>query len=205
MGDVMIRPATGSDIPYLYEICLKTGDAGKDATDKYHDSYLVGQMFAAPYLFYPDAIALVAEEDSVPRGYILSAPDTGAFYRWMEEVWLPPLRRRYGVPAALAACKSDIERGTLGGVFWVRREEDLPGWLASYPAHLHIDLLPEIQGRGTGRALLQAIFDELRARKVPGLHLGVNGANTGAIAFYKKQGLQVLENTPWGFNMGIRF
>ena len=34
-----------------------------------------------------------------------------------------------------------------------------------YPAHLHIDLLPVLQGKGVGRAMMARLLDELRARE----------------------------------------
>jgi ribosomal protein S18 acetylase RimI-like enzyme len=58
-----------------------------------------------------------------------------------------------------------------------------------YPAHLHIDLLPRAQGHGLGRALVTTLTDALRERGVPGLHLGVDPANTGALAFYARIGM----------------
>jgi hypothetical protein len=64
-----------------------------------------------------------------------------------------------------------------------------PAVVDRYPAHLHIDLLPRTQGRGLGRALIGRLTDALRERGVPGLHLGVDPANTGARAFYARLGL----------------
>ena len=60
--------------------------------------------------------------------------------------------------------------------------------LAEYPAHLHIDLLPRLQGRGVGRRLVDTLLDALRRRGVPGVHLGVDAANTRAIGFYEHVG-----------------
>jgi ribosomal protein S18 acetylase RimI-like enzyme len=75
-------------------------------------------------------------------------------------------------------------------------------WLADYPAHLHIDLLPRIQQKGIGRNLMDALFAELARQKVRGLHLGVGSSNTGAVAFYKRTGFSVLEEEEWGFTLG---
>ncbi len=60
--------------------------------------------------------------------------------------------------------------------------------ITGYPAHLHIDLLPQAQGRGLGRELLRTFGEELIVREVPGVHLGVGEANVGAAAFYRRLG-----------------
>jgi GNAT superfamily N-acetyltransferase len=60
--------------------------------------------------------------------------------------------------------------------------------LAGYPAHLHIDLLPEWQGRGLGRALMNAFLAGVRAAGAGRVHLGMAPANVKARAFYDRLG-----------------
>jgi len=204
MDELYIRKAVLSDIPYLYEICLKTGENGKDATSLYFDPYLLGHYYAAPYLVFPEGICFVVEQDHRPQGYILAAPDTAAFMKWMEEQWLPPLRKRYQKPFPAALIRSEKEGQIIGLLHNSQfpMDKDARPWLAEYPAHLHIDLLPCLQGKGTGRVLMNTLFSELERQGVPGLHLGVSAANTGAVAFYRKTGFSVLEEHSWGFTMG---
>jgi GNAT superfamily N-acetyltransferase len=76
---------------------------------------------------------------------------------------------------------------------------------AEYPAHLHIDLLPETQGQGLGRALIETLFAELSRRGVRGLHLGMDPKNTGAAAFYERLGMTPLPAEPGGQSYGVRF
>ena len=71
-----------------------------------------------------------------------------------------------------------------------------------FPAHLHIDILANLQGKGAGKALMQRLFEHLKKNSVPGVHLGVDGANENAIGFYKKIGFEVLEKKEWGFILG---
>ncbi len=195
---VSIRPAHGSDLPYLYEICLKTGFSGADAEELFDDPHMIGQYYAAPYLFFEPELCFVAEEGSLPRGYILCASDTARFIPWFEGEWLPPLRKRY---AEDYPARSDFERQILATI---RRPLEPDPFAAEYPAHLHIDLLPVLQGKGCGRALVDTLVAALRARGVPGLHLGVGAANVNAIAFYRKLGFAVLKEEGWGLVMGMR-
>jgi ribosomal protein S18 acetylase RimI-like enzyme len=203
---VVVRPSAASDIPYVYGICLKTGDAGKDASSLFYDPFLLGQYYAAPYFFYDPSLCFIAEEDYIPRGYIVAAGDSAAFYQWLDETWLPPLRRRYPQPFPPDRIKSAYEQRMLTR-FSVspRISEAKSPWLSRYPAHLHIDLLPEIQGKGWGKVMMAALFAEMEQRKIPGLHLGVSTGNNAALAFYNKLGFSVLQNETWGFTLGKEF
>ena len=204
MEEITIRKAVMPDLPYLYEICLKTGDNGKDASALFFDEFLMGQYYAAPYLIFPEGICFVAEHQYRPKGYIIAVPDTIAFMQWMEEQWLPPLRKRYVQPAASELC-SKKEKEIYKCIFEQKFPVDAAAepWLAEYPAHLHIDLLPDLQGKGLGRTLMNNLFEELKQQRVPGLHLGVSSSNAGAVAFYQKLGFSVLKEHDWGFTLGI--
>jgi len=204
MKNAFIRRAGPQDLPYLYEICLKTGDEGKDATALFYDPYLIGQYFAAPYLFYPAGICFVVENGSRPQGYLVAAPDSVLFSQWMEESWLPPLRERYPKPFRPEITRSPKEKWILESV----HKPHFPGPVSrqglvkDYPAELHIDLLPCIQGKGWGRALMERLDEELARLGVKGVRLGVGIENQGAIAFYRKTGFSVLLEEKWGYIMG---
>jgi len=204
MEKLYIRRAVLSDLPYIYEICLKTGDEGKDASSLFFDQYLLGHYYAAPYLIFQAGICFVAEYEYRPQGYVIAAPDTSVFNQWMEEQWLPPLRKRYWQPFPPEMIRSEKE-GRLIELFHKCQfpiDTAVQPWLADYPAHLHIDLLPSLQGKGMGRALMDTLFAELERQRVPGLHLGVGSSNKSAIAFYQKLGFSVLQEQEWGLTMG---
>jgi ribosomal protein S18 acetylase RimI-like enzyme len=59
-----------------------------------------------------------------------------------------------------------------------------------YPSHLHINLLPRLQGRGLGRAMIDAWLGRIAAAGSHGLHLGVSPANHRALRFYRAYGLE---------------
>lgn len=205
MNDITIRHTALPDIPYLYEICLKTGDAGKDASALFYDPYLIGQYYAAPYLIYPEGICFVAEYKHRPQGYILAAPDTLAFYQWLEEIWLPPLRKQYPRPFTHEILRSKKEEKILETIHrsHVSADEKELCLIKDYPAHLHIDMLPAIQGKGMGRALMNTLCKELAQQHIPGVHLGVANNNPNAIAFYRKTGFSVYSEEEWGYVMTL--
>jgi ribosomal protein S18 acetylase RimI-like enzyme len=51
-------------------------------------------------------------------------------------------------------------------------------------------VLPELQGRGAGKFMVQHIADELRSEGVKYLRLNVNRYNASAITFYEKIGFK---------------
>jgi len=203
MSDIIIRKAHKSDIPYFYEICLKTGDAGKNAEDLYFDPYLIGNYYAAPYFFFPEGICFVAEYQCRPQGYIIAAPDTAAFEKWMEEQWLPPLRRQYHQPFPQELIRSEKEAELIKTIHNKKfpLEKYYENLYKDYPAHLHIDMLPTLQGKGLGRKLMNTLFMELERQGIKSLHLGVSAENKNAVLFYQKLDFSVFKEHSWGFTL----
>ena len=56
-----IRPYHPEDLDGLYDICLKTGDTGEDATGLYDDPKLLGHLYAAPYAVLEPDLTFVLE------------------------------------------------------------------------------------------------------------------------------------------------
>ncbi len=196
-----IRPYHPSDLYTLYRVCLLTGDMGNDASAQFRDPELLGHFYAAPYAVLEPDLCFVVTRDGVPSGYVLGARDSEAFRARCEREWFPVLRDRYPLPApddqsrdAHMICM--IHAG-------MRSKESVQ---AHYPAHLHIDLLPEAQGKGQGRAIMTTFLNRLREIGVPGVHLGVGKANTGAVAFYRRMGFHPVEEyeTAIMFGMDLR-
>ena len=48
-GGFFLRRATSADHPAFCAVCVRTGDAGKDATSREDDPELMGQIYAVPY------------------------------------------------------------------------------------------------------------------------------------------------------------
>lgn len=192
-----IRPYHPSDLYSLYQICLKTGDSGQDATALYRDPELLGHIYAAPYAVAEPDLCFVLMVDGAPSGYVLGARDSDKFHVWCEREWFPVLRERYPLPhpeeqSADAHAIRSIHVG------YTPHPE-----LAVYPAHLHIDLLPVGQGQGWGRRMMNTLLDKLRDLGVRGVHLGVGKRNTGAIHFYERVGFhRVIDGEGWiGYGM----
>ena len=56
---------------------------------------------------------------------------------------------------------------------------------SAFPAHLHINCLPEYQGIGIGKKLMERFFCDLSARQVRGVHIITSGEARN-IGFYHR-------------------
>ncbi|ODT22483.1 MAG: GNAT family N-acetyltransferase [Kaistia sp. SCN 65-12] len=184
-GEFRLRRADLADMPAVYRVCLKTGDAGKDATAREDDPDALGHMFIGPYLVLEPRFAFVLDGPSGVAGYIMGALDTPVFYARMERDWLSALRRRIPDPG------QDESRWT--GSDWVRHRIHHPPYpypaaLHAFPSHGHIDFLAEARGQGWGKRGFRHLMDALAEAGSPGMHLDVHPDNASAIAFYEKLG-----------------
>jgi ribosomal protein S18 acetylase RimI-like enzyme len=179
-----IRPYRPADRDALYDICVRTADAGGDARGHYSDDHLMGDLFAAPYAHLEPGLAFVTDDGHGRAvGYIVGTKDTAAFVRRYAAEWTPSVSRKY------AGDERDREMLRL----LHHPEHMLVAELADYPAHLHMNLLPEFQRRGYGRALMEtflAAANEAGARKV---WLGMLTVNVKARAFYDRLGFTELQ------------
>ncbi len=64
--------------------------------------------------------------------------------------------------------------------------------LAGFPAHLHIDILPDHQGGGYGRRLVETFLMAAAQAGAPGVHVAVATANAAAHGFYLRVGFEAI-------------
>jgi ribosomal protein S18 acetylase RimI-like enzyme len=185
-----IRACTLADLDDLYRVCLQTADSGQDATALFGDPRLPGHVFAAPYAIFEPSLAWVVEDAAGVGGYVLGALDTQAFEKRLERDWWPALRARYPDPRRLTGAKSGPEQFALQVIH--EPFVSHPQLVSRYPSHLHIDLLPRLQGRGFGRRMIDTLFGALRAGGSRGVHLHVSRANQRAAGFYQHVGMAEL-------------
>jgi GNAT superfamily N-acetyltransferase len=183
-----IRMARPDDLEALYEVSLRTGDAGSDATGLFDDPRLLGEVYVGPYVMLDSGIGLTTVDDRGPGGYGLAAVDTRRFEAEAEEVWWPPLRRRHPDPGPDPRTADDEVIAVIH-----RPELAAEEVVARYPAHLHLDLLPRFQGRGLGRVMMQRLLDQLVECGVRGVHLTADARNRRAISFYTHLGFTTLD------------
>jgi ribosomal protein S18 acetylase RimI-like enzyme len=194
-----IRPYRASDRADIYCICVATGADGEDASGRHLDDTVIPDVFAGPYLKFEPGLAFVvdtgegtgdtaaeAADEAADRvaGYILAAADTRAFVDRYREEWLPGFAAKY-------------PRESQDGMVLLGHtpERMLIPEVDDYPAHLHIDLLPELQGEGWGRALMRTVLGALAERGIRHVHLSLSATNAAARAFYDRLGFHELPSS----------
>lgn len=183
-----IRPYQPGDRDAVHEICIRTADAGRDASGSYVDPGVLPNIFAHPYTHLEPELAYVVDDDGRAVGYVLGTADTAAFVGRFRVEWLPLVGDRYPAPAGEPGDPDEV----MAHLLHTPERMILPD-LADYPAHLHIDLLPEHQRAGWGRKLIVAFTDALRRAGVSGVHLGMLSENRAARAFYDRLGFHVVD------------
>jgi GNAT superfamily N-acetyltransferase len=180
-GGFFLRHATANDHSALCAVCLKTGDAGKDATWREDDPELMGQIYAVPYqVLEPDLAFAVDSADGV-EGYLFGVLDTKSFNARLLCDWYPALQQRVADPGPDPSEWHNSD--------WVRHaihhpDFDTPDALNAFPSHGHIDLLPQARGRGIGRRCMDFLERQLALAGSTGLFLDVHPRNREAQLFY---------------------
>ena len=197
MPDFSIRSYKSADTSAVYEICLKTGNSGQDATHLFSDPLVLGHIYVGPYMEFEPQSVFILEDDQGPCGYIMGVLDSQTYYQWMHSEWLPKIRVNYKKPTGNPDTWDETEKIT-DLLFHPVAQRLLP----DYPAHLHIDLLSRAQGKGQGKLLMDRFIDYLKYNKIPGLHLELSSNNDRAFNFYRKYGIEELDRDNESIIMG---
>ncbi len=179
-----IRPYEAKDRDAVRYICLNS-DGPCDADEK--GQHFLLTTYCDYYIEREGHNCFVfADENDNAVGYILCAENFHAF----REVFFSDFKTRIA-PERISEHK------------WAEESIVLhEKYAADYPAHLHIDLLPDYQGKGIGTQLMQTLSDHLRNKKCRGVMLTVFKHNTGAVRFYERYGFDCIGENANNFAFG---
>ena len=186
-----IRPYEQADRAAVLRIAADTAAFGAPVEAFLDDRALFCDAVYRYYVDYEPEHAWVAVAGSEVTGFLAGCTDTHRRDRCIARSIVPEvaanlLRARYRVgPRTL--------RYAWGGVTAVLRREFPVVDLATYPAHLHINLDVRWRGQGAGRGLMEAFLRQLTALAVPGVHLRTTSANTAAVKLYTRCGFELLD------------
>ena len=171
---MIVRQYEERDRERVEEIC--------EITDNSHlERDLLLTLYCHYYITYEKENCFVAVVDDKVVGYIISAGDTKAWIDKFSSTLLSsstPLIKEKGI-------------------------ESTKGYLSyypEYPAHLHIDIDPEYQRMGIGKAMMDSLLSHYKEKGVKGVMLGVDPENIKGVSFYKKYGFTPLDTNGvwWG-------
>lgn len=183
---VSIRQVREDDLDAVYGVCLATGESGRDASLLYSDPQLIGNIYAAPYLVLEPQLAFVATDDEGVAGYVVGVADTQSWETKLERDWWPALRRRYTDPDERGRSEWTPEQRLM---HLIHHPGAVPAAVCKLcPAHLHMNLLPRLQGQGVGLSLLDAWMTAARASGVRAAHVGVSPTNLKGTRFWMRAG-----------------
>jgi ribosomal protein S18 acetylase RimI-like enzyme len=188
-----IRGYEKKDRDAVVTICHRTGYFGEDAAPHFKDARLFGLLFTAYYLDYEPEHCFVADDNGAAVGYIIGAVDTVVQREAFGRLVVPRIVKR-AFTKTLFTHPEDVWF-LLGLTDHADYEKDLytEDLITRYPAHLHMNVLPEYQRKGLGGRLMAQFIETMRAAGAPGVHLVTSTENKKALPFYEKEGFVVFK------------
>lgn len=183
---MLIRPYRAEDAERIRLICHQTGFMGEPADWFWRDRDSFTALFCDWWISHQPGSVLVAELEGAAAGYLLGCDDS----RRVAHEGRTFLRHFVGRGCSLRPGTAGVMWRMLADGILDGARGRLPArvWDERWPAHLHIDLLPECRGRGVGRDLVTTWLQSLRERGVPGCHLQTTAENSAAVAFFEAMG-----------------
>ncbi|QBD74765.1 GNAT family N-acetyltransferase [Ktedonosporobacter rubrisoli] len=192
MADAGIRKYREGDREAIQDICYLTGYMGNSAACYWRHKPSFVEIWTSYYIDHEPASLYVATIDNRVVGYLTGCLDTSSAPK-LENIMTAQITK-YGLL---------FRPGTAGFLYRalldsLREKQGATGELLDerWPAHLHINLLPDARGTGLGRALMQRWFEHLRESGSPGCHLGTIVENTRAVTFFEKMGFKKYGDSP---------
>ena len=179
-----IRLYQPDDRDRVRHICVETGSPKAKTVERVRNFILTA--FCEYYTDYEmENCFVLVDETGLVQGYILCAENAKVWAKRFDAEIISRQKRMLTRILCRYTCQTALKYGK------------------DYPAHLHIDILPEYQNMGYGNDLIDTLISHLRAKGVSGLMLGMSPKNTGARRFYERCGFKVLALKKQETVMGI--
>lgn len=178
-----IRKAEIGDLERVEYICRMTAD--EESVNDEKAGKITSLMYSTYYIEEETDNCFVLVDNGVVVGYIISSVNPLKLNKRYKEKYIKQIEKIDKKSALMA------------------RGIPMPYLLLRfiYPAHLHINLLPDYQSKGYGTKMINILLSELREKGVKSVMLLANAKNTGAIKFYKRNGFKVFITAFGGVGM----
>ncbi|QKG20899.1 GNAT family N-acetyltransferase [Actinomadura verrucosospora] len=196
-----IRPYTESDRTELLALFGRARADSPSASLWGHEESEAA-IYLTPYMDLEPESLFVAESGGRLVGCLTGCRDSARLpseeARTLEAIRTHRLMLRPRLAAFFARSTGDLLWAAARGRPRAAAFED-PRW----PAHLHINLVPEARGTGAAENLMTAWFERLRSIGSPGCHLQTLCENTRALSFFRRMGFT--EHGPARLVPGLRY
>ena len=194
LGEVAkIRRYRPEDRDAVRYICCETGHLGDPIDPYFGDREVFADLVTSYYTDYESDWIFVAELHGRVVGYLTGCPDTRRYRQHIPRIAKAVVAKALLRAVVLCPSTAPMAARVIADSL---RERPRLGWYGpEYPAHLHIDFLPEARGLGLGRALMELYLCELEAIGVPGVFLETSCENRRAVAFFASCGFEPLNVT----------
>ncbi|NCA92640.1 GNAT family N-acetyltransferase [bacterium] len=170
-----IRKYQVTDKQNLQKICIITANPQKNEQGEKLLTLLYNDYYTEQE---PDSCFVLTDDNDNAVGYIICAKNFDEYKKVFSKVYLPQVKKLSLVQYLIKKLSFIIEKKLS----------------KNYPAHLHIDILPDFTGKGSGSMLINALCAYLSEQKIKGVMLCVGSHNVRAISFYKKHGFVKIIN-----------
>ncbi|MBQ6265185.1 MAG: GNAT family N-acetyltransferase [Clostridia bacterium] len=169
----------------MQKVCLNTAYA--TAYEPVERNYLLNSYCDYYVDNEPETCFAAVDENGTAQGYIICAPDFKKFIKQAK----PYIRQ---------SKKSGFDHYCEG----IAERLALRAFSRSYPAHFHIDINGNFQGKGTGTQLMNTLLDTLKSKNVKGVMLITGSGNVDAIRFYRRFGFKTVIGKGPAAVMGLK-
>lgn len=145
-------------------------------------------IFCDYYIENEPENCFVLSDDAKAVGYIICAQNYDKFKSVYDEKYVPQIKHMG---------ENRIKWASDAYILHEKFKEE-------YPAHLHIDILPEYQRSGWGGKLVSTLIDHLKNKGIGGVMLTTGTQNETANRFYKKYGFDELDIYDTDVAFGIK-
>jgi ribosomal protein S18 acetylase RimI-like enzyme len=193
------RPFERRDRKAVATILYRTGFQGEslEGTGRFDDRRLFALVHTEGYVAFHARDAFVAYDraDGKVVGYVLGAPDSTTH----DMLFRRRMAWRIALRAFLVSWWRYPESFRQVRMWSKLKEDEAAPYYVEYPAHLHIDILPEYQRMGIGEKLMRLFEERMSSQGVSGIHLITSNRNLKALPFYRKIGYTMLEQSPGAY------
>ena len=176
---ITIRKYEEKDRENLLKICIETSSL---PTEDKKDLDFLNLMYNDYYAVVEGHNCFVAaDDDDNAIAYIICTENYDAYRKIFLEEYVPRLDEN------MVVWNFNAKQGAIGSTVLQEKYKE------EYPAHLHIDVLPEYHRKGIGHMLVNTLKEHLHNKGICGVMLTVGSKNMVGRGFYDKYGFDFLE------------